>query len=79
MSSGLGTYAAIPGGGSVERRESSRVRRALVMGVSDNMVDIYCCCVLVVARGQSLEECWLSPAQKLSDRSVLLDVRLVVL
>lgn len=41
--------------------------------------DIYCCCVLVVARGQSLEECWLSPAQKLSDRSVLLDVRLVVL
>ena len=51
MSAGLGTYVAIPGGGSVERRESSRVRRALVMGVNDMVDTVFTCDY--VARGSA--------------------------
>lgn len=32
MSAGLGKYAAMPGGGSLVRRDISRMRRALVAG-----------------------------------------------
>ena len=32
MSAGFGVYAAIPGGGSLESRDISRMRRALVAG-----------------------------------------------
>jgi hypothetical protein len=32
MSAGLGVYAATPGGGSLESRDISRMRRALVAG-----------------------------------------------
>jgi len=32
MSAGLGVYAAIPGGGSLESSDISRMRRALVAG-----------------------------------------------
>ena len=38
ISEGLGTYAAIPGGGSVERRESSLVKRAFAIGVMCDIV-----------------------------------------
>jgi len=55
MSAGLGVYAAIPGGGSLESSDISRMRRALVAGfivvvVYDEgkrgtviMVAVFCC------------------------------------
>eukprot|EP00985_Skeletonema_marinoi_P030579 scaffold32740_cov87-Skeletonema_marinoi.AAC.1 len=39
MSAGLGVYAAIPGGGSLESSDISRMRRALVAGF---IVEVVC-------------------------------------